>query len=97
MAFVSTSLDATVPYPAPSLDATFRPARALIGWMEAEQAHLALSHGHDGGVTAAMTDRASRTRRAATTAHNHDEAEASISFEIDKPLGSRSLHLPGPA
>ena len=36
---------ATVPFPSPSIDASFRPAKALIGWMEPEQAHEVLALG----------------------------------------------------
>src|SRR5438309_5950713 len=54
---------ATVPFPSPSIDASFRPAKALIGWMEPEQAHEVLALGHDGGVTPSIIGRAADARR----------------------------------
>jgi hypothetical protein len=62
----SASRAATVPFPSPSIDASFRPARALLGWMTAEEAHEALAMGHDAGVTATMTERAAKSRSAVT-------------------------------
>jgi hypothetical protein len=73
---------ATVPCPAPSIDASFRPARALIGWMEADEAHQALASGHDGGVTDAMVERAARARRTASTSRKRPSKSVAINDSV---------------
>ena len=73
---------ATLPCPAPSIDASFRPARALIGWMEPEQAHQVLANGHDHGVTEAIVQRAAKARRAATTRRRNPTDRPSVEHSV---------------
>src|SRR5947209_4174353 len=64
---------ATEPYPSPTIADSFRPARALVGWMAPDEAHAALAQGHDGGVTDAITERARKARMVVSSRSPYDE------------------------
>ncbi len=79
----------TQPHPSPALDATFRPARALIGWMSPEEAESVLAVGHDGGAPPRLLERA---RKARLHASMREEA-AGASVAVGDPPSGIGDHL----